>query len=134
MNDTQGQQSITSGIVVLYDGACPTCVEDRKRYQSWQQVKNETSGSDQVHWLDLNQAPDVLAQFSISEQAAISELHLIIDGKIVVKELDAYIVLFRQIPKFKIVAWLIGLPVIKPLLAKYYRYRVQKRLKRTNRL
>ena len=115
------------GIVVLYDGACKTCIEDRQRYESWQQTTTE-----KVHWLDLNQAPEVLKYFNISYNAAIAELHLIIDGSQVIKELDAYILLFQQISKyhalFRLLAWLIGLPLIKPCLSKYYRYRVNKDL------
>ncbi len=118
-----------SGVVVLYDAICPTCVEDRRRYQSFQRQTDES-----VHWLDVNSAAALLESFNINQQDAISELHLIVDGKMVVKELDAYILLFKQLPKFRWVGWLIGLPIVKPLLSRYYHYRVQKRLKRTGRL
>lgn len=118
-----------SGVVVLYDAICPTCVEDRRRYQSFQHQTDES-----VQWLDVNSATALLESFNINQQDAISELHLIVDGKTVVKELDAYILLFKQLPKFRWVGWLIGLPIVKPLLSRYYHYRVQKRLKRTGRL
>lgn len=121
------------GLVVLFDGACQTCIEDRDRYQTW--LSQQTfDGRIRVYWLDLNQAPEVLAQFNIDYQSAIVELHIIADGHRIVKELDAYILLFKQLSWGKPIAWLIGLPLIKPLLAKYYRYRVNKRLKTSCRI
>ncbi|MFD2167526.1 thiol-disulfide oxidoreductase DCC family protein [Thalassotalea euphylliae] len=129
MNTCSLPSGAEHGIIVLYDGACPTCVEDRQKYERFKRIEHSN-----IIWLDLNTAPDVLNTFNIEEQDAISELHLIVNGKQVVKELDAYILLFAQIPRFKWLAVLIGLPLIKPLLSRYYRYRVQKRLQRTNRL
>lgn len=131
------QQSVISQkvqqIKVLYDGACPTCIADRNRYQAWlKSAQNENCSH--VLWLDLNQHAELLLTHKIEYQTAIAELHVIINDSLVVKSLDAYILLFKQVWWAKPLAWCLALPIIKPLITRYYHYRVNKRLKRTNRL
>lgn len=116
-------------IVVLYDGICPTCIKDRQHYQKLAGRKD-----DAILWLDINQHHQVLKQFAINEQAAMTELHLIVGGKKIVKELDAYILLLSRIWWLKPLAWFIAIPFIKAPLARYYHYRVNKRLTASGRL
>ena len=49
-------------------------------------------------------------------------------------ELDAYILLMSRVWLLKPLAWLIGLPVIRPALAKLYHKWVSERLERTGRM
>jgi len=116
-------------IQVLYDGACPTCVKDRHFYERLAGVKGED-----IEWLDFNQYGPLLVKFQISPMDAMLELHIIVEGTQIVKELDAYILLLSHISWLKPLAWFIKIPFIKAPLAKYYHYRVQRRLKRTGRL
>lgn len=116
-------------IVVLYDGACPTCIKDRHLYEKFAGFNNEL-----IQWRDFNNHGALLVEFEISPLDAMYELHLIIDNQVVVKEIDAYIVLLKHITWLKPLAWFIQVPLIKRPLSKYYRYRVQKRLTRTGRI
>jgi hypothetical protein len=43
--------------------------------------------------------------------------------------LDAYILLMGKVSLLKPIAWLIGLPLIRPVLAKIYHWQVNRRLK-----
>ena len=112
-------------LTVYYDGACPKCRSDRATYE-----KLAGPSSEQVCWFDITGQESRLLELGIDPQKALSELHVRdADGR-VVSELDAYILLMNKVPLLKPVAWLIGLPLIRPLLAKLYHWQVNRRLRK----
>ena len=114
---------------VFYDGACPSCVRDRKFYE---RLAGRTG--DAVEWVDITGRDEELKQLGIDPVAALQELH-VEDGRgSIHRELDAYILLMLRVWLLKPLAWLIGLPVIRPALAKLYHRWVGERLERTGRL
>jgi predicted DCC family thiol-disulfide oxidoreductase YuxK len=114
---------------VFYDGACPSCVRDRKFYE---RLSGRTG--DAVEWVDITGRDEELKQLGIDPVAALQELH-VEDGRgNIHRELDAYILLMSRVWLLKPLAWLIGLPVIRPALAKLYHRWVGERLERTGRL
>lgn len=114
---------------VFYDGACPSCVRDRKFYE---RLAGRTG--DAVEWVDITGRDEELKQLGIDPVAALQELH-VEDGRgSIHRELDAYILLMSRVWLLKPLAWLIGLPVIRPALAKLYHRWVGERLDRTGRL
>lgn len=116
-------------IIVYYDGACEKCVRDRENYES---MAGE-SGRD-VEWFDITDKDDELKALGIDPKLALTELHIKdADGNIL-SELDAYIVLMSRVPRLKPIAWLISLPLIRPLCAWLYHGMVTRRLKREGRL
>lgn len=116
-------------LTVFYDGSCPSCIRDRGFYE--QMAGNKR---DEVEWLDITGREDVLRQEGIDPKLALQELHVKTPEGQVVSELDAYILLMSRTFWLKPIAWLIGLPLIRPLLAKLYHHLVQRRLRRTGRL
>ncbi|MBD9356522.1 thiol-disulfide oxidoreductase DCC family protein [Methylomonas albis] len=121
--DTERQND--QPLTVYYDGACPKCVRDRDSYQ-----KLSGATDQQVCWFDITGQESRLCELGIDPKLALSELHVRkVDGS-VVTELDAYIVLMAKVPKLKPLAWLIGLPFIRPLLARMYHWQVNHRLQR----
>ena len=111
---------------VFYDGACPSCVRDRKFYE---RLAGRTG--DAVEWVDITGRDEELKQLGIDPVAALQELH-VEDGRgSIHRELDAYILLMSRVWLLKPLAWLIGLPVIRPALAKLYHRWVGERLDRT---
>jgi predicted DCC family thiol-disulfide oxidoreductase YuxK len=116
-------------LTVFYDGACPRCIRDRARYE---RLSGDTG--ERVCWLDITGRDAELASLGIDPGDALRELHVRdADGR-VHRELDAYILLMRRVPVMRPLAWLIALPVIRPLLARLYRAWVLRRLRRTGRL
>lgn len=114
---------------VFYDGACPSCVRDRKFYE-----RLAGGTGDAVEWVDITGRDEELKQLGIDPVAALQELH-VEDGRgNIHRELDAYILLMSRVWLLKPLAWLIGLPVIRPALAKLYHRWVGERLERTGRL
>ncbi len=122
------EKSADKDITVYYDGACPSCVRDRQNYEKWAGKRG-----DSVHWFDITDRQHELQQLGIDPQKALTELHVrTTDGRII-SELDAYIALMQHVPLLRPLAWLIGLPVIRPLLARRYHRMVSRRLKRQGR-
>ena len=116
-------------LTVYYDGACPRCVRDRARYE---RLAGEHAAD--TCWVDISGRDDELRRRGIDPHAALRELHVAdADGRIH-RELDAYIVLMARTPRLRPLAWLIGLPVIRPLLSWLYRTAVLHRLRTSGRL
>ncbi|PXX90378.1 DUF393 domain-containing protein [Marinobacter vulgaris] len=114
---------------VFYDGACPSCVKDRRLYE---RLAGKTGES--VEWVDITGRDEELKQRGIEPEAALQELHVEDSKGRIHRELDAYILLMSRVWLLKPLAWVIGLPVIRPMLAKLYHRWVGERLERTGRL
>jgi predicted DCC family thiol-disulfide oxidoreductase YuxK len=115
-------------LLVYYDGACPTCVKDRRWYEK---LAGKTGES--VEWLDITGRDEELREQGIDPLAALQELHVRDEQGVVHREMDAYILLMSRVPVLKPLAWLIGLPGIRQLLAKLYHAWVGRRLARQGR-
>nr|WP_211164254.1 DUF393 domain-containing protein [Shewanella salipaludis] len=116
-------------MTVFYDGACPRCVEDRRHYE---QLAGDNA--DQVTWFDITNQDQALRRLGIDPTKALTELHVqTADGRIL-SELDAYIALLQRVPRLRPLAWLLGLPLIRPLAARHYHSSVTRRLARSGRL
>ena len=116
-------------ITVYYDGACPSCVKDRSIYE---RISGKAGRN--VQWLDITGREDLLRQLGIAPRKALMELHVRDENRRILAEMDAYVLLMRNVPVLRPLAWLIGLPWILPTLARIYHRQVNRRLKRTGRL
>ncbi|KDM92320.1 thiol-disulfide oxidoreductase DCC family protein [Photobacterium galatheae] len=115
-------------IRVFYDGACPSCVRDRAWYESWLGRHPEL-----VEWYDITGKDEALKALGISPEKALRELHVQDQQGIVYQEMDAYILLLKQVWWLRPVAFLMGLPGIRHLLSAIYRRMVDQRLAREGR-
>ena len=116
-------------ITVFYDGACPSCVKDRRFYE-WLAGQNAQG----VSWQSIEGYEQELNKLGIDPMLAMRELHLQLANGQIVSELDAYIVLMSRVPVLKPVAWFMGRAWVRPWLAKLYHYRVERRLKASGRI
>ena len=116
-------------ITVYYDGACPSCVSDRYKYE-----KLSGRAGKNGFWFDITGQEKRLREIGIDPQKALMELHVKNKNQQILSEIDAYILLMREVPLLKPLAGLIGLPLIRPMLSKVYHRQVNRRLKRSGRL
>ena len=116
-------------IIVYYDGACPKCVKDRLNYE-----KLAVKAGENVCWMDITCQEEQLREIGIDTHKALSELHVKDESQQILSELDAYILLMSRVPLLKPLAWLIGMPLIRPLLARIYHWQVNRRLRLSGRL
>ncbi|WP_210395629.1 thiol-disulfide oxidoreductase DCC family protein [Motiliproteus sediminis] len=129
MPQTSGSPAVPGKLTVFYDGACPGCRRDRKRYQAW-----AGEAGREVEWFDITGQEQWLRQHGIDPQRALTELHLMDANGHIHAELNAYILLMRRVPRLRPLAWLISLPLLRPLLASLYHSMVRRRLRRSGRL
>ena len=116
-------------ITVYYDGACPKCVKDRYHYE-----KLSGNAGKNVFWFDITGQDERLREIGIDPQNALTELHVINENQQIVSEIDAYILLLNKVPLLRPLAWLIGLPYIRPVLSKVYHRQVNRRLQHSGRM
>ncbi|CAD5108337.1 thiol-disulfide oxidoreductase DCC family protein [Zestomonas carbonaria] len=114
---------------VYYDGACPRCVADRRRYE-----RLNTDRCEPVEWVDITDRDEELRAAGIDPHAALTELHVQDEQGHIHRELDAYILLMQRTPLLRPLAWLLTLPILRPLLSRAYRHSVLRRLHREGRL
>ena len=93
-----------------------------------------TAAGNPVTWVDITGQDEHLRQIGIDPLKALLELHVKDQNHKVLSEIDAYILLINRVPRLKPLAWLISLPIVKPLLSKVYHWMVVRRLKRQGRL
>jgi predicted DCC family thiol-disulfide oxidoreductase YuxK len=119
-------------ICVYFDGACPSCVKDRDKY-----LRLAGKAGQDIEWLDITHKNDELIALGIDPDKAVKELHISIKSNDqdthIISELDAYIVLMRRTTLLSPLAWLIGLPIIRPILSDLYQWLVLRRLTKTGR-
>lgn len=117
-----------TSINVFYDAQCPLCRKERRRYERW-------SGrhADDIGWLDVSEHEQLLRKKGVTPATALRSLHIETAQGQLIEGIDAYRVLMRRIPVLMPVAWLIGLPVIKPVLRAVYDAWVKRRLQKQGR-
>ncbi|WP_148861069.1 thiol-disulfide oxidoreductase DCC family protein [Marinobacter fonticola] len=118
-----------SPLTVFYDGACPRCRADRRRYE-----RLAGSSSHRVQWLDITGREGQLRRLGIDPEDALRELHVRDAQGDIHRELDAYRLLMARVPLLRPLAWLIQLPGLRSLLSRLYRTLVLRRLRRSGRL
>jgi predicted DCC family thiol-disulfide oxidoreductase YuxK len=116
-------------IHVYYDGACPQCIRDRLTYE-----KLAGKAGDNVFWVDITGQEQKLCELGIDPIKALTELHVKDENQRIVSEMDAYILLMSKVPVLQPIAWLIGLPMVRPMLARIYHWQVNRRLHQSGRL
>lgn len=115
-------------LTIFYDGACPSCVHDRNWFE------RRLRQPENVDWYDITGKEEDLRALGIDPYLAVRELHVMnVEGEIL-KELDAYILLFNQIWYLRPIAWVMALPFVKIRLSRWYRKMVDRRLAREGRL
>ncbi|MCQ1059294.1 DCC1-like thiol-disulfide oxidoreductase family protein [Photobacterium sp. DNB23_23_1] len=115
-------------LTIFYDGACPSCVDDR----NW--FTRRLSRPDTVVWCDITGKDDYLKSLGIDPYLAVKELHVMdINGEIR-KELDAYILLFRQVWYLRPLVWVMAISCVKVRLSRWYRKTVDRRLEGQGRM
>lgn len=129
MSEVTPMDENTYPITVFYDGACPSCVRDRRTYERW-----AGAAGTRIAWFDITGQEERLRELGIDPRKALTELHVMDERRHIRSELDAYILLLEQVPWLRPLAWLISRPVIRPGLARLYHRAVDRRLRRSGRL
>ncbi|GAA6179401.1 hypothetical protein NBRC116594_08390 [Shimia sp. NS0008-38b] len=97
---------------VLYNADCPVCNAEICHYRDYSKAQGLTLGFD-----DLN--TDALKDWDIDADTAARRLHVIHNGRLY-DGIPAFLVLWQEMPRYRWLARLVGLPGIRHLACLLY--------------
>ena len=100
-------------ITVYFDGKCGLCSKEIRTYQ-----RHAKDG--QFNWLDIATDPAPLLALGLSQEMALRRLHATDSSGSIHRGVDAFIIIWRQLPWWHLLATLIALPVIRQLASMAY--------------
>lgn len=92
-------------VTALYNGACPVCRFEMRRYQ-----KIGGGTPDKVDFQDATEDVTLLVRHGLSLEGVMRRLHVVTRAGKVVVGMDAFILLWRQMPRYRWLARAVGLP------------------------
>lgn len=101
-------------ITVFYDGKCGLCSKEIAYYR-------RIAPAGIFNWQDITQSSQQLNQQGITLVAALRVLHVIDSEGKVHRGVDAFVVIWQQLPKWRKLGRFIVLPIIKPIASFGYR-------------
>jgi predicted DCC family thiol-disulfide oxidoreductase YuxK len=110
-------------ITVYFDGQCGLC---RREISFYQRIASKKA----VAFVDLTDHPDVLKKDGVDQLDSLRILHVRNDQNALVTGVDAFRAIWSAIPPFGILAFLIGLPLIRPMVEWGYARFAERRFKR----
>ena len=115
LNTKQSGASVT----MLYDGGCPLCSKEVAHYK-------RRDKQSRVNWVDIDANSQPLAQYGITQEAAMKRLHVIQDGNIVIGA-RAFAAIWSQLPGYRLIVPVVKLKPIMWMLEKLYDWFAEKR-------
>lgn len=103
---------MTEKIAVLYNDSCPICAREVGAYRRYAEARDLPVRFDGLGRADL-------ARWGVDAEAAARRLHVLHEGR-VVAGVDAFILLWREMPRFRWLARLTALPVVRHVAGLVY--------------
>ena len=97
---------------VFYNENCSVCRLEINHYKKI---------SENIQWNDINRTKDIKKKINISPKYLLKKLHVIDKHKILVG-VDAFILIWSKIPRYKILSKIISLPIIYQLAIIIYEF------------
>ena len=97
---------------VLYNGQCPVCSTEIAHYSKTARANDLPIRFDDLH-------SDALDYYGLDADTAARRLHVLHQGQLFVG-VDAFIVLWRQLPRFRLLARVVALPGVRHVAAVIY--------------
>jgi predicted DCC family thiol-disulfide oxidoreductase YuxK len=97
---------------VLYNANCPVCNFEIGHYALY-----AGKAGLPIQFDDLN--TDALTQWGLDADTAARRLYVIHDGKLT-SGIPAFLVLWAQMPRYRLLGWIIGLPGIRQIAGAAY--------------
>jgi len=107
---------MTEECIVLYNGSCPICAREVAAYRA-----EAARAAPNVAFRDVTAAttaPD-LAAAGLTVDAAARRFHVLLDGQ-VLSGLDGFVALWSALPRWRWLARVAGLPMVRPLATALY--------------
>lgn len=110
-------------ISVYYDGQCGVCSKEIRHYQN-------IAPSGVFDWVDTTENEERLDTLGVSLPDALQALHATdAEGRLYVG-VDAFVLIWTQLPRWRTLAFLVSLPLIHPMATFLYRHFADWRFRR----
>lgn len=110
-------------IKVFYDGKCGLCSKEINHYK-------KIAPADIFDWVDITRSPEVLKKENLNLEETLKLLHVKDrDGKLHIGA-DAFILIWQQLHRWKLLARLVSLPIIRQTANMVYKVFANWRFKR----
>jgi predicted DCC family thiol-disulfide oxidoreductase YuxK len=100
---------------VFYDGNCPLCNKEINLYK-----KLDTEAK--FDWIDINTNQKLLDEYNLSFIDTMKIFHVIDNTGTVQKGVDGFLVIWRELKYWKILYFIVRLPLIKQLARIVYHW------------
>jgi predicted DCC family thiol-disulfide oxidoreductase YuxK len=101
-------------VTVFYDGRCGLCSREISFYQ-------RVEGGDTIDWQDVTQAKNDLSQYGITRVEGLKQLHAITDKGQMHIGVDAFILIWQQLPSWHWLATFMSWPWVNPMANFVYK-------------
>ncbi len=101
-------------ITVFYDGKCGLCRREIEHYIKIAPV-------DVFHWVDVTIDQSTIKALNIAYADALRQLHVQDEQGNMHIGVDAFIVIWKHIPRWRILSKIASLPIIRPIANKAYK-------------
>ncbi|MEQ8602488.1 MAG: DUF393 domain-containing protein [Marivibrio sp.] len=104
-------------LTTLYHGACPVCGREVSHYQRYAGERALPLG-----WEDVSdgRAAPLMEAHGIDREAAKKRLHVVTPDGRLLSGVDAFQALWAEMPRYRWLAKLVGLPIVKPIARLVY--------------
>ena len=110
-------------ITVFYDGKCGLCSKEINHYR-------KIAPAGVFDWQDITESADDLKQEGISLAEGLKLLHAKDNNGQMHVGVDAFILIWKQLKRWRVLAVLVGLPIIRQIANASYRAFASWRFKR----
>lgn len=111
-------------VTILFDGGCPLCAREVSHYRRLHAQRT-------IAWVDISLEPDLVQRFAVQPAAAMARLHVRDTHGRWVTGAYAFAVLWAQLPRYRMLASVLGslrlLPVIDRAYGHFARWRLRRR-------
>ncbi len=99
---------------IIFDNHCNMCTKEISYYKSISQ-KNK------FLWCDLHRESELLKHLNISHKEALMALHAIDEKGKIYKGIDAFVIIWQELAYWKILAFVIKIPIINQIAKFLYK-------------
>jgi predicted DCC family thiol-disulfide oxidoreductase YuxK len=110
-------------ITVFYDGKCGLCSREISHYR-------RIAPEGIFHWQDITESADELKEQGISLSEGLKLLHVKDASGEMHIGVDAFLLIWRQLKRWNVLALLVGLPGVRQIADRTYRTFADRRFKR----
>ena len=110
-------------IRVFFDGACKYCSREIRYYKS-------KSSDELFEWIDVAENPNAMVDYNITQADALLFLHAVDEQDNIYIGARAFALIWKNLPGWKLLGYIIELPIVKIIIHYAYVAFAKQRFKR----